>query len=464
MVKCLRLLKLFRLARASRLLRRFEARAAIPYGKLDLVKFFLILLLITHWLANLWALTLVLVDSRDGVPRWIDVFEEREVGVQEKTKDTPWKIYLHAIYFTSYTITSVGYGDIGPMNTVETFVVTLMILVAGVSWVVLLGQVCGVISHLNMEEQEFRTMMDDLNNMMADRLIARSMRLRLRDFFLSNKTARRRQRQRGLIEAMSPGLRGEVVLEGNKRWITKVSLLNNIMNDAQHIRDSGPFTNFVVEVSLNLTQLVHAQGEVFGRPHELYILVRGLCTQGPRIHRSGSVWGLDFLLADRWLLEPSSCLAMTYVELMTLRRKIFFELATKHGAESPELRQKIICCWMAFQKAILAEARRRGSLKSLGHSDRPSKFLDTRPLQLTLSRSRSLVSAGQPWSPQTPSLEIPREGGGGGGRPRVSPPLDASLGASSPFSSSGQHVVFFEDTLHADENFGHTNQVHSEMV
>lgn len=29
-------------------------------------------------------------------------------------EDTPWKLYFTCLYFTSYTITSVGYGDIGP--------------------------------------------------------------------------------------------------------------------------------------------------------------------------------------------------------------------------------------------------------------------------------------------------------------------------------------------------------------
>merc|ERR1712157_396523 len=61
-VRLLRLVKLMRVVRASQLLQRFELRMSITYRQLELFKFFIMLLVITHWLANLWALSLVLVD------------------------------------------------------------------------------------------------------------------------------------------------------------------------------------------------------------------------------------------------------------------------------------------------------------------------------------------------------------------------------------------------------------------
>ena len=42
-------------------------------------------------------------------------------------------------YFCSYTMTSVGYGDLGPKNVVERTVCTMMILTAGLCWAYVLG-------------------------------------------------------------------------------------------------------------------------------------------------------------------------------------------------------------------------------------------------------------------------------------------------------------------------------------
>ena len=42
-------------------------------------------------------------------------------------------------YFCSYTMTSVGYGDLGPKNIEERTVCTIMILTAGLCWAYVLG-------------------------------------------------------------------------------------------------------------------------------------------------------------------------------------------------------------------------------------------------------------------------------------------------------------------------------------
>ena len=89
-MRLLRLLKLTRVPKASKVIRRLETSMSFTYQRLALYKFFTALLMMCHWLACMWAMTLILVDDlQDG--------EEGE----------------------SYTVTTVGYGDIGPVNIVE---------------------------------------------------------------------------------------------------------------------------------------------------------------------------------------------------------------------------------------------------------------------------------------------------------------------------------------------------------
>lgn len=366
-LRVLGLLKLGRLFRASRLFRRFEVRMTITYGRLALVKFFVILGLISHWLANLWALTLVLVEEEDGLPRWIDRFEDLEKYVDLKTKDSAWKMYLTCLYFTCYTITSVGYGDITPVNIVETVIATMVIVTSGVSWAVVLGQVSGIVANLNSDEQSFRSTMDELTHMCDDRVMPNFMRHRVRCFFLANREARRRSRHNRIFNAMSPGLRGEVLMEINRRWIEKVGFLNRILQETEGTSGCSPFHACMGEVSQVMRQMVHAQSELFGVPQVLYIQNCGLVTRRARVCTSGDVWGMDFVLQDSTLVEPFESFALTYVELTTLTRDEFMRCVRKNEGICPELTVAVrrFCCWMAFQRALMIEARHRISQRAL---------------------------------------------------------------------------------------------------
>jgi len=359
--RLLRLLKLLRVLKASRLFRRFEIRMTITYGTFALIKFFCILLLITHWLANLWALTLMLVEEEDGVPRWIDDFDERDRDLAVSTRESPMKLYMTCLYFTSYTITSVGYGDIGPMNIVETVVCTFMIIVSGISWAVVLGQVCGTIANLNKDEQAFRSTMDELNIMMSDRVMPTKLRLRLRSFFLSNKVAQSRARHMRVINAMSPGLKREVTLQISRRWIQNVSLLESLLHEAELGGHRSKIHAFIVGVAMGLETTCHAQDDVFGPVQSLCILSRGLVSRNQRLHSAGAVFGVDFVLSTLGLLEPCECWALTYAEVMSLQRNRFFQLVEEHDSACPGLKQKVrwFVCWLATQRAILQEAKKR---------------------------------------------------------------------------------------------------------
>jgi len=375
-LRLLRILKLLRVLRASRLMHRMESRMYITYATFNLLKFFTLLGFVTHWLACLWCLTLVLVEENDGVPRWIDCFLAKEEQVVSKTKDTPWKLYVQSFYFVSYTITSVGYGDIGPQNIVETIVLIWIVIVSGVLWTLVLGEACATISAMKPDEVAFRSTMDDLNRMMQDRLVPLQMKLRLRTFFLARKTAQRRQRQMQIIDGMSPGLAGEVVMELNRVWITKVRFLDNILKSSLSESHScgSFFYAFIVDVSRSMLTAIHAQSEVFGQPHALYILRRGLVWRRQDstktkiyladlhvVNTVGGVWGVDFVLVDLHLLEPAESLALTFVEAMMLKRDTFLSLVERHDIYCTSLKAQVrrFCAWLAFQRAILRKAKCR---------------------------------------------------------------------------------------------------------
>merc|ERR1740121_2703941 len=255
---------------------------SITYRQLALIQFFAALAILTHWLANLWALSLLLVDENSGIPRWTDTFKDMEEGVDSKTPDTPWKLYVASVYFTSYTLTSVGYGDIGPVNIQERIVCTIMIIISGTSWALVLGQVCGILASMSIDEQAYRTRMDELSIMMEFRNFPKGMRHRVRTFVMASKTAARNQRYREVLVSLSPGLRGEVALQTNRLWIEKVSFLKPFLR-------APAIPMIIVEVCLVLEFSVYSQSETFGQCQVLYILNRGLASHRGRFQRKGSI-------------------------------------------------------------------------------------------------------------------------------------------------------------------------------
>eukprot|EP00401_Gymnodinium_catenatum_P064314 CAMPEP_0117475068 /NCGR_PEP_ID=MMETSP0784-20121206/9605_1 /TAXON_ID=39447 /ORGANISM="" /LENGTH=674 /DNA_ID=CAMNT_0005269305 /DNA_START=56 /DNA_END=2080 /DNA_ORIENTATION=+ len=362
-VRLLRLLKLARVLRACRVFYRLEVRVSITYQRMALAKFFTALALITHWMACIWALTLVLVDEGEGVPRWVDALSDMEADVEVKTRDSMWKLYVTCLYFTGYTITSVGYGDIGPQNILERVVCTLMIFVSGVSWAMVLGQVCGIVGNMDSGEQDFRSMMDEVNRMMEDRALPMELRQSIRGFFLSSRATERQARYKALLSQLSPGLRGLVNMQMQKSWIVKVGFLGDfVLGSAMTLE--APL--FIGDLAQRLQIAKYSQGEAFGVLQTLYILNRGLVHRVERVVQSGDIWGCDFILSDLDLLEPYDCLALTFVEVMALDRASFMEVVDMHEREWPDLKIHIRRCVvrLAAKRGIMREAAQRKKMQN----------------------------------------------------------------------------------------------------
>jgi hypothetical protein len=355
------MLKMMRMLKASRLYKRLQMGLLNSYQVLHMQKFFLYLILISHWLACLWALTLSLEDSSSA--RWVDTFEEAETGVAEKTKNSVWKIYIAALYFTAYTMTSVGYGDVAPVNVLERIVCILILFISGIVWACVIGQVTTIVGTLDADDQEFRSLMDNLNRMMRNRELPRPVRKRLRKFFISARHAQRNEQQQQILRRLSPSLQGEVALRSNWHWVNKVSFIQNLVPEAKP-SDVTRAPHFVVDIAMALSSLVFAQSEVFGEPRVLYILRQGLVLSRPnggmKVFCVGDVWGEDFVLSRQLLRESEARLALTYCEVFQLTFTQFSKVLKGYG-ENRALRKRLrhFVVRLSAKRAILAEAQSR---------------------------------------------------------------------------------------------------------
>ncbi|CAL1136518.1 unnamed protein product [Cladocopium goreaui] len=311
-VRVLRLLKLMRIFRTSKLIHKLEVALSIPYQQMALIRFLLILILVCHWMACLWAMTLNLADSY--YPKWIDGIAEIDRTFGINTYESEIRIYAAAFYFCSYTMTSVGYGDIGPQNIFERITCTVIVLVAGLCWAYILGEVGAIVTDMNAEKQSFRKMMNGLNKMMQEQGLPHELRRRLRSFFLSNKHQAQFARDQKLLRGMSPQLQAEVSITLNWQWLVKVPFFREFikMMDIKEMSgiNTDPYRACIADVAHHMDASAYAQQEMFGESQVLYILSKGIATLNSRVALVGSVWGEDFVLADRDLIRRTSAFAL----------------------------------------------------------------------------------------------------------------------------------------------------------
>jgi len=165
---------------------------------------------------------------------------------------------------------------------------------------------------------------------------------------------------------MSPQLRSEVCSAVNLPWLQKVSVFNTFMKlmEDQERKTGLPAWNFracIAEVSQRLEALAFAQQEHFEHAQVLCILSKGLAMINNQLEHKGAVWGEDFVLSNINLIQPVKGNALTYAEILTLRRESFMDVIETCRKTCPQLGQ--ICnrfaARLGARRAILEEARRR---------------------------------------------------------------------------------------------------------
>ena len=357
-LRALRLIKLVRLVRASRMFKRWECKIAINYGALALGRCVVGVIILSHWFACLFALQTVFFDSPvssvpvmgSDPPEYVDTWkgefhyctatgETSPDGSAEADCLDPWALYCVSVYWAIMTITSIGYGDIGPArrNSTEQILTAIMMLAGGFLWGQVVGTFCGVIATFDPHGTEFRRNMDDLNVFMASKHLPVEMRRRLREYFHQTKHLQMANSQRHLFHMMSPALQGEVAWTANEEWLKRIPFLSNCGED------------FKVMVAMALTPKVFAPGEVAPKGY-LYVINRGLALYGARVLTAGKIWGDDVVMLNATFHSPYNARAMNYLEVYTISRDRLFELAEDYPLSKKAMRREAL--FMAMRRAL----------------------------------------------------------------------------------------------------------------
>merc|ERR1719387_745090 len=220
MLRMLRLIKLARIVRSSRLIKRLEDAVEISYAKMNLLKSAFILLGASHLMACAFGFVGRMVQEDHG-SSWLDSVHAK--GSEFVGEGEIFKHYAMALYWAIMTITSVGYGDISPQWVEEYIVVILCMLIGGSIWAYNIGNLCSVVSNLSQDELSFQQQMDELTAMAHTRHLPKELRQRLRSYLWQSRSLRQMDAHREITQMLSPALQGEVFCNVSRVWLMGVS-------------------------------------------------------------------------------------------------------------------------------------------------------------------------------------------------------------------------------------------------
>lgn len=172
-VLILRVFRLLRIVRLVVIFRRWQDLSWTNSGYLRIIKFFVTIMLIIHWIACAWFL----------VP-FVENFPANSWVVISGIKDAdPITQYVRSLYWAIVTMTTVGYGDITPHRNIE-YVFTIAVMLIGAStYAFIIGNIASLFSNLDSARAGFFSKIDAVNQYLRSRQVPQNLNEQVRNYY-----------------------------------------------------------------------------------------------------------------------------------------------------------------------------------------------------------------------------------------------------------------------------------------
>jgi len=367
-LRLLRLVKLVRVMRVNHIYKRLELVYTIDYSLIELMKFAFTAVMFAHWLACGYGLVEELEGSRYSWTRSTE-FEDMVIGPEpENPRDIigSFRLYLAALYWSTMTISTIGYGDIVPVTTGERVYVIIAMLVGAFEYGYIVGAVSNIIATRNEKMNRFQGLMRDLNGFLVDHRFPQELRVRLREYFRYQLDGADAELYKKLLGKMSPALRSECTMRMNT-WMRKLDFFTNCPEPfVMHL------STLVIEQTYPPEESIFTAGDVLNK---IFLIRKGVIDVNGRIKVSGKTIAEESLYSDAPVMYDAR--AVTYADIFTLDRESFQSALANYPATKRYFRLQGIK--MVFRQEILAFSNAWWSLKRLGVDADLSGSVNPRP-------------------------------------------------------------------------------------
>jgi potassium voltage-gated channel Eag-related subfamily H protein 7 len=305
-IRLLRLLKLLRLIRGMRIFDRYQDKVRLTYASKSLIKFFILLITVVHWMACALRLLPDLIEYTDpsnGEPvNWMLV----SLGGQPVIDGSASRQYALAMYWSSMTLTTIGYGDVSATNDAEAVFMSFCMLVASALYAYSIGEVTNIVTAMDEPANDHNKDSDTLQHFSAESQFGEELTVRLRQYFRRARPIHRWQFYKDLLKKMSPALQGEVTLAMNGKYMANVPFFR-INDEAERNRFLSLMTTQMVTKLFNAQEVILRKGDTM---KAMFLVKSGTafgCKGVFKIFSIGTWFGTDAcLITGKYAFEVRS--------------------------------------------------------------------------------------------------------------------------------------------------------------
>jgi len=308
-LRLFRLVKLVRLLRATRMFDRWEDSLAINFAALSLTKSCTMVFMFSHWFACLWYITAYIEDAPTN---WLTAG-----GFQDYNT---FEFYIASWYFSVMTMSTIGYGDISPVTSIERVVACIMMLVGAGIYAYVVGSITTTVQSMEAATRKYQELMDQLNQFLDENNVQQDLRVQARKYFRTRSQAGNLVDWRELLNELSPDLREQIAAMSHSNWVGDSSYFWKCDEE------------FIGKAAALFTEVTYPRGEriiEIGQPVDcLYVIKKGVVWSKGRVVCKGGLFGEDVAL-DGYNPErrsPYVAMALTFVQLQALNWEELYAL------------------------------------------------------------------------------------------------------------------------------------------
>lgn len=339
LVRVLRLVRMLRLVRVVKLFKRWHTHMGFSFALVKILTVSGITLLLVHWLACLWAhLGVNCYEYTGHRESWLSLThlaKEKDVSDFELLET-----YRLALYFCTVVLTTVGFGDLVPLNDVEAMLMTVTIFTTGLTWAWVVANVVDVIAHMDVYGLHFNQIMDDMNVLMSSREVSLGLQTKVRKHLHEAYHVLAQRHNQGTMKWLSEGLQGELAVAAG---------VDQVCAKIWYLRDMDQ-ASWMIDIAQHFQEAMFSPNEFIMDRWSLSVIRKGSCARRGRLLFRDAVIGDDMILATEVLKETTCPRTLTLCEVMTLHRDALIHVCEKHEELNQRLRKAQIrlAIWRAF--------------------------------------------------------------------------------------------------------------------
>lgn len=271
------------------------------------------------------------------VTHWISCGWLKITGIVEQSSVAT--NYISALYWTTTTLTTVGYGDIVPATNIEKLYASAVMIVGVGFYGYLIGNVVSAITKRDPAHEKFIDNLDNLSAVVKHRNLPKNLATRIHQYFLYIWKYRLGINEDKFLERLPNGLKLEVLTFLKKDMIENIVLFKDASKEFL-----SEFADNLHELVITPDEFLFNEGNIGTRiffvvKGQLSVLVDENKKEIAKIY-SGDFFGEIALFKNK--PRNASVKAITFCYLYYLEKTTFDNLIPKYPEIAKRIKQKVL--------------------------------------------------------------------------------------------------------------------------